>query len=224
MSHSEALQQIIKSIRPTLESELSNCAHAMFHFGLESRHLLPLQLRVPVCGLASRSLQIVLRERYDIDTTVMGVTTRVIPGYRGEPVPHRHVMLHSEKNAIDPTFGQYMGLFGLSFGMAVKNHNLIDLYPRKRIAVYPLAQAARFAEQFANHGHNLVPNIPKPEHTERSPYGVLRNASLTESVNVMQELWNPKSYEVHKLDNPDSEELMQIESRDLANSIMRQIS
>ncbi len=224
MSQFESLQQIVESIRPTLESELSDCAPAMFHFGLESRQLLPLQLRIPVCGLASRSLQIVLRERYDIDTTLMGVTTNVIPSYRGEPIPHRHVMLHGKNDAIDPTFGQYMGLFGLSFGSAIHDPDLMNMYPRERIAVYPLAHAARFAEEFANHGHNLVPNIPKPKHTERSPYGILRNASLTESVNLMQELWNPKSYEMHKLYNPDSEELMQIESRDLADLIMRQIS
>lgn len=224
MSNRESLQQIIETIRPSLETELSDCAHATFHFGHESRNLLPLQLRIPICGLASRALQNVLREQHNIDTELMGVTTNVIPGYRGEPVPHRHVMLHTETDAIDPTFGQYMGLFGLFHGEVIRDPNLMNMYPSNRIAIYSLAQAAHFAEEFANHGHSLAPIIPKPEHKERSPYGILRNASLKESVNLMQELWNPSAYEAHKLGNLDSEEQMQIQSHELADLIMHKNS
>ncbi len=223
MSHQESLPQIVESIRPHLETELSRNDPSLIYFGMESSRLLHLQLRIPVCGIASRALQAVLRDGYDINTQLVGITTDIIPSYSSEDDPHQHVRLQTDEHVIDPSFGQYMGLFGLCYSVA-KHYNLADLYPDERIAVYPLNHADQFAENFADHGHARIPLIPMPPYRERVPYGVLRNASLDQSIDTMQTIWNPGEYVPHKLQRMDWEHDIQTAAECMAKAVLVRIN
>lgn len=186
MVHSEKIKSIVKESAPLLEKVLATG-------DLTDQYPEDLQLRLTQCGLGTAALQHFLLDEYDIATT--RVINRLTDAPRGLNFrTDSHVVLRTDTDIIDPTYGQFMRYVGLTPEMA-RQHDIAHLYPPRKIMVYGADNARAFADTFAAHAFSVDRNGLVPESpVEYAPDGALRGESLEELQRVYQCIWNPDNY------------------------------
>ena len=147
-----------------------------------------LQLRMPYCGIACRSIQIYFDEKHGIDSQV-GVNEKV-------PVKFIHTTLIVDEIVVDPTHGQFMEVIGLTHKTAV-DYDIKHLYPNPKIATFATAEGRKFADDFTDHLLEVYPELPMP--IQRGPLSPFAQKNLRR---VFRNLWNIDNYTPHSYDAP----------------------
>lgn len=175
------LREILDTITPTLENAIQQDPEG--YYGLLDSDL---QLRVPHCAIASKSIQLYLEQSHGITTAIV-INEKV-------PTPFEHTVLFTKDMVIDATHGQFMEVMGLSHTTA-KNHSLKYLYPSPTIALFSTAQSIEFADDFTD--HLLRSNQVIPPSERNYPH---RNLPPEHVRQLFRALWNTENYTPHTFD------------------------
>lgn len=214
MQASVELQQIAKQTAPNLEKVLVR--------GRATSHLAEnLQLRYSQCGLATKALQNYFAEQYDAPTERL-IHVSSDDNLRGLSYRRQtHVILRTEDGRfIDPTYGQFMNLIGLTPEQAQASQ-LEHLYPSAKIASFTEQTAAKFSQKFAQHTYNTwqssghAINQPTPLNPRLS---ALRNASLDQMESTYNDLWDVNNY--RELTPEETPEGLAVAAAQIAQSLI----
>lgn len=186
MANAENIKNIVKDSAPLLEKVLATGE-------LTASYPEDLQLRLTQCGLGTAALQHYLLDEYGIATSRhINRLTDAPRGYNFRT--NTHVVLRTDTEMIDPTYGQFMNYVGLTPETA-NNHDLAHLYPPRKIMVYGVDNARAFADTFASHAFSVDRSGHVPEPFDSAPdIGALRGKSLEEMQRVYRSIWNPNNY------------------------------
>lgn len=190
MQASVELHRVAKQSAPNLEKVLAG--------GSRTNHLPEnLQLRYSQCGLATKALQNYFMEKYQAPTERL-IHISEDDSLRGMNSRRQsHVILRTEGGRfIDPTYGQFMNLIGLTPELAQINQ-LEQLYPGAKIASFTEDTAGDFSAKFSDHayktwqtdGHKIAE--PSPLNPRLS---ALRNASRDQMQSTYSKLWDVNNY------------------------------
>lgn len=195
---SAELVHVIESSVPKLEGAL----HDIFP-SLEAR----MQLRETRCGLATGALQRHLDSEYGIHTdrkiadltdTPRGLNFRIV----------QHVVLFDPDtgHTIDPTYGQFFGLVGLTPQRAAQDARLASLYPAPKVAVFPTDASEAFGTEMADRATEIRDEIRTlPSYDGYIlPQATLLGAPKGEIASAFRSIWSPERYRPLSVDEQAS--------------------
>lgn len=190
-----SLRGLLDYVTPTLGEAVAT--HPDYSLG-GSGHA----LRYSSCGFATALLQRHLEREYGIAThRLRNASILTVPKRPSSSGAYDHVVLHEPHHdlVIDPTYSQFMSLFGLTaIRASVMSSELRDqLYPKAQIALFPATDYREFSS-------SIIAYAAATE-TERvesvGPIGISKNTRLPaglseETINhVVAEIWNIDRYE-----------------------------
>lgn len=189
------LREIVNKATIPLESRLATA---------DAAHRLEpdLQLRSSQCGLATAVLQLYLREIDGIETKrLLAEPQRAPRGINSRRLGH--VVLSCENTTIDPTYSQFLIYVGLAVASVSEHESLRQLYPKTKIACIDQSNTDQFADDFAEYAHKIEPVVKniRGSETRYTPEDALTETSLNEKKTVFRDIWSPKNYRLHPLDN-----------------------
>lgn len=190
MTNSTELKQIVSLATPKLEQAL---IETPFADNLPEQ----LQLRASNCGLATKAIELYLRDQHQIeskrlihvseDDNLRGINSR----------RQSHVILRAENGQfIDPTYSQFMSLVGLTPKVALENE-LEYLYPKDKVIEFNEQNVSQFTSQFAEHVYGTWQQYSNeiPEPIVADPrLSALRGASRAKIQSTYAGLWKLENY------------------------------
>lgn len=157
-----------------------------------------LALRSPICGVATALLQIYLRQKEIETTRLIAYPDKLPRGLNSRRLAH--VALFCEDGTmIDPTFGQFFNLVGLTAGRAHTYPQLRQLYPAQYIAVIAPGEHEAFSRTAARIAEDAKAPVGQviaacQDKTSVPPIDTCATATPAELSQVYESIWDPAGY------------------------------
>ena len=210
MTHHE-LTPILQQLTEPLEAAI--VTHPGFRAGGSHN-----ALHHSCCGFATALLQEELVNSHGIETSrVVASKIDMIPR---DPLFSRylnHVVLYSADHdaIIDPSYSQFMKLFGINSLDAAKHPDLVGLYPTEKIAVIESGTHHEFADSFVSHCLGVRAAAASLVGKERTDNLSFFNGTPDDDVRkAIAAIWDIDLYEPFPLDDSDRQVSLHVTARE----------
>jgi len=198
----EQITRITRDIEPSLSKAVAS--HPGYGIGGVENALISTS-----CGFTTGILQKHLAEAHHIPTERL-IAERLDTLPR-DPVFSRylnHVLLHEPESGtiIDPTYSQFVRLFGASYIEVAQKADLIDAFPNEKIAVFPSREYQQFASEFTRFciGKRAFIADQLGADTARQQ-DFFTGLDDTEVPQIVASIWNLDNYEKFPLSQEDQD-------------------